>query len=128
MTVKEQLAQLYQQMSELTKPECGKCMMPNSCCDSMYCDLATARAAEFGVTLVPTGHDKLPYMGEQGCIVPPHLRPLCTLHTCDVSSWGFKIDDPKGAWTSNYFDLRAQIETLEAKLYKASNNLEKENG
>lgn len=109
----EKLQGLYQQMYELTRPECDACRCPRSCCSPEYCDLATQRAADFGVTLTPTGHDKLPYMGAEGCVVPAWLRPLCTLHTCDISGWGFKGNDPGGKWTERYFNLRNDIEDEE---------------
>ena len=32
-------------------------------------------------------------MGPRGCIATPHLRPLCTFHTCAVNAWGGKSDD-----------------------------------
>lgn len=115
MTDNTKLEKLYNEMYELTLPECKGCRAPLSCCSPEYCDLATMRASEFGVELTPTGHDKLPYMGENGCVVPAYLRPLCTLHTCDVCSIGFKRDDPSGEWTDKYFVLRDQIEQLEAK-------------
>lgn len=107
------LINLYKEMSELTSPECGACPVPHSCCDKLACDMATAYAAELGVTLTPTGHDKLPYMGENGCVVPPHLRPICTLHTCAVNSLGFKRGDE--AWSKKYHELRDRIEALEWK-------------
>lgn len=65
---------------------------------------------------MPTGHDKLAYMGPEGCTVPPYLRPLCTLHTCDVGSYGFKADDPNGEWTDDYFTLRNEIGELEYEM------------
>lgn len=109
----ERMIELYQQMYALTEPECANCRIAYSCCSPEYCDLAIERAAEFGVTLMPTGHDKLPLMGAAGCIAAPHLRPLCTLHTCDMSGLGYKQDDPLGEWNDTYFNLRDQINDLE---------------
>lgn len=308
----QKLTELYQQMYELTEPECAKCRASRSCCSPEYCQLAMQRAAEFGVTLTPTGHDRLPlmldesiftpkaqqppvaplsprvqlerwlpitgyeglyevssdggvrrcgsekclkpirnkypyvflykggvkkkhhihilvctafkgpkptlrhevnhrdgdtqnfwssnlewltksenmkhafklglkqnktgadhpqakffkvtspdgdvsyikgltsfcrdndlsqgamssvasgkyesYKGwkceaiERGCIAPPHLRPLCTLHTCDMSGLGFKRDDPLGEWTDKYFELRNEIDEFEIQIYKKASN------
>ena len=74
--------------------------------------MATERAAEFGVTLTNGNHPTLPYMVDGvGCTVPPYLRVLCTLHTCEVNSFGFKRGDT--VWTDEYFKLRDQIEQLE---------------
>lgn len=118
----QKLTELYQQMYELTEPECAKCRASRSCCSPEYCQLAMQRAAEFGVTLTPTGHDRLPLMGKAGCIAPPHLRPLCTLHTCDMSGLGFKRDDPLGEWTDKYFELRNEIDEFEIQIYKKAPN------
>jgi hypothetical protein len=49
-------------------------------------------------------------MGENGCTVPPHLRPICAMHVCTVS-WAPKShveNDP--AKLAEYFGLRKQIE------------------
>lgn len=66
---------------------------------------------EWGVRLTPTDHPTIPFLGPGGCVVPPHLRPLCTLHTCEISSIGVKRGDP--VWTEKYFDLRNEINDLE---------------
>jgi len=77
--------------------------------------MAMEMAKERGVELTPTGHSKLLFMSGTGCVVPPHLRPLCTLHTCDINSWGFKPNDTDGEWTKKYFDIRNKIEDEEWK-------------
>lgn len=112
--VSSQLVVLFQQMSEMTRPECDKCRVPRSCCDSMYCECAEEVAREdWGVDLTPlkTDHPTLPFMGPNGCVVAPHFRPLCTFHTCEMNGMGFKKNDL--AWTEKYFELREQINDLE---------------
>ncbi len=105
------LEQLFQEMYELTAPECASvCRAPHSCCSPEYCDMAEERAEEFGVEILRTDHPTLKFMGSSGCVVPPYLRPLCTLHTCAINSFGFKPGDPK--WSAKYFKLRDKI-TLE---------------
>jgi len=61
-----------------------------------------------GVLLQPTNHPTLKYMSPTGCIVEPQYRLLCTLHTCAISSHGFKAGDPE--WTKKYFHLRDAME------------------
>lgn len=96
-------------MAEHTKNECASsCRVPYSCCSSYYCELAEQNAKCKGLTLPQTGHPTLPFMGINGCTVPPHLRPLCTLHVCSINSLGFKPNDQQ--WTSEYFALRRQLE------------------
>lgn len=109
-----QLATLFQQMYEMTNPECRECRIPLSCCDAMYCDCAEEYARdEWGVDLTPlkTDHPKLPFMGPNGCTVPAHLRPICTLHVCSINNIGIKPGDPE--WTDKYFELREKIDELE---------------
>lgn len=109
------LVALFQKMYDLTRPECDNCRCPRSCCSEEYCEMAAEIATEVGVALVATGHATLPYMGENGCVVPPHLRPLCTLHTCDINGAGHHKTNMK--WTTEYFILRDAID--EASLLHA---------
>lgn len=108
----ERLVDLYQQMAELTKPKCQSCRVPYSCCDAMYCRIPMRMHPE----LKPTGHPKLPLMGETGCIAKPHQRKLCTLHVCSINGLGFDPNDPE--WTEKYFELRYQIEDTEDELFE----------
>lgn len=111
---KEELVKLMAEMATLSAPECAKCRIPHSCCAPEYCKAAAEHAEnEWGVTLSPTGHPTLDFMGwdgekSTGCTIAPHLRPMCTLHTCEVNSLGFKRGD--ATWTENYFALREKIE------------------
>ena len=112
--IDNQLVVLFQKMYEMTNPECKSCRVPLSCCDALYCQCAEAYAhEEWGVDLNPlkTDHQTIPFLGKDGCVVPPHLRPLCTLHTCDINNLGIKSGDPK--WTEKYFELREQIDDLD---------------
>lgn len=103
------LQKLYDEMYHHTQPECAKnCRVPFSCCSLVYCEAAKAYALEKGIELKETGHPKLLFMSAAGCIVPPWLRPMCTMHTCAINGLGFKPNDEK--WTNKYFELREQIE------------------
>jgi len=94
----------------LTRPECGRCRVPLSCCDEMYCQMAIEYAKnEWGVELKTTDHPKLPLMGPTGCTAAPHLRPICTVHTCQINSVG---TSGNAEWDQKYFTLREQIEEL----------------
>lgn len=122
-STKEKLKDLYSQMHDLTLPECRKCRAPLSCCDAVYCEASKQVQKEWGEgILAPNTHPTLPYMSVNGCVVPPHLRPLCTLHTCEINSLGFKKNDPE--WTTKYFSIREQIDILELE---AIEDLDKEN-
>lgn len=103
---------LMQEMADITLPECkNSCNVPLSCCDPLYCEITKTFAKDFyNIDLVETGHPKLPYMSETGCTIEPHLRPICTMHTCAVGSLGYKPNDV--VWTTNYFQLRDRIDEL----------------
>ena len=107
------LIDLYARMAEHTRPECGAaCSRPFGCCNEGQCEVTIAHAKEeWGVTLAPTGHATLPLMGKDGCAAAPHLRPLCTIHTCAISFMDLKPGDPE--WTATYHQLRDQISDLE---------------
>ena len=114
-TNKAKLIQAYSDMAKHTAPECANnCRSPHSCCNANDCAMTAMFAKEdWGVDLKPTGHPTIPFMGPNGCVVEPHLRPLCTVHTCAISSFGFKPGD--SAWTKQYFKLRNRIDVLHAK-------------
>lgn len=106
------IVELYQLMADHTAPECAKnCRKPHTCCDDSYCGMAQAYAKLRGVELEPIEGSKIRFLGPNGCIVPPNLRPICTLHTCAINSFGFKPGDP--AWTQRYFEIRDMIDEEE---------------
>lgn len=115
--IREKLINLYQEMYELTRPECEKCRVPLSCCSGEYCAITLSYAEEnWKISLPITDHPALPLMGPKGCTAAPHLRPICTVHTCDINCLGFKRDDIDDSWSDKYYDLRSDIELLEIEL------------
>lgn len=120
MMTSEARVELWRRLAEHTAPECGApCYRgrqppPDRCCDALYCEMARQFAREeYGVKFVSTGHPRLPFMGPDGCVVEPHLRPVCTLHVCSINSLGFKPGDE--AWTRKYFELREALEAAEPR-------------
>ena len=65
--------------------------------------MTAAYAAELGVMLNRTDHPRLPFLGENGCVVPPHLRPICTVHVCEKHLW----NDTEFA--DKYWELRKAL-------------------
>jgi len=122
---RKKLVKLYAAMYELTEPECRTvCRCPQSCCSAEYCEMTIEIALEmWGVSLSPIPGAKFPLLGKDGCIAAPHLRPLCTLHTCDVANLGFKKGDPQ--WTKKYFALRHQLKTTEGVLARMKDSTSK---
>lgn len=123
-------------MSEHTKPpQCGQCAggRIGSCCAGVFCREAQRRADDWGVRLQPVRDglecyraleqavgvrliDPPFFAGSGGCIVPPHLRPICTIHTCEIAEQGCKPGD--AVWTTKYFKLRDEIGKCEYELEK----------
>ena len=102
------LQRKYREMTDLTRPKClGECPEPGGCCRPDYCSQAEARALAFGIHLPRQPHPTLPYMGEEGCVVPPYLRPLCAVHICE-----FHLLD-ESAFSRAYFDLRKEVCRIE---------------
>jgi hypothetical protein len=96
--------QLSKQMADLTRPKCGACPIPLSCCEAIYCEGAIQYARLYWDTELPrTDHPKLPLMGPDGCTAAPHFRPLCAVHVCERHYMG--DTDFAGA----YFELREQF-------------------
>jgi hypothetical protein len=84
-TTSPKLIQLFQQMSELTAPECAtSCRIPHSCCSPEYCEYALQAAARQGVPLSRTSHPTLPLMGEAG-VRCTSISPACVhaAYMCD---------------------------------------------
>jgi hypothetical protein len=117
-----ELIELYQQASDITKPLCLKgegCKeladKPYHCCHKKYCDMAAKFALDgYGIVLQPTGHE-IPFMSSIGCIVPSHLRPVCTLHVCSISWAGKSNIQNDTEKTRAFLELRENILRLEAK-------------
>ena len=99
---------LYEKMYNLTRPKCGECRVPMSCCSPEYCNMSITYAEEkYGIKMQTTDHQSLPLMGENGCTAEPYLRPLCTVHVCEMH---YMIDV---GFNEKYFSLRDQIQMAE---------------
>ena len=114
--IRKSLVQLYQVMYEHTKDRCDGCRGPASCCHPSICESVIQEAwFKWGLMLQATGeHPWLPLMGCDGCSVAPHLRPLCTVHSCCIQSVGGDPSDP--LWTERYWELRNELSDLEWQL------------
>lgn len=74
------MEKLWNEMYLLTSVDCPQCELP--CCSVEYCDITEEYALSQDISLQKTTHSSIPFMGPEGCIVNPALRPLCTIHTC----------------------------------------------
>jgi hypothetical protein len=114
--LRRRLVDLYVDLAAHTESECsGRCRRPFSCCAEQYCAFAIEFARDdWGVELQPTWHKALPLMGPDGCTAAPHLRPMCTAHTCEICEHGSKPGD--AAWTRRYYELVDAIAEIEAQV------------
>ena len=116
--LRRKLVALYAQLAAHTEPECsGRCERPRSCCEEKYCAFAIEFAwTHWRVELPATWHPALPLMGDDGCTAAPHLRPICSAHTCEVCTHGAKRGDP--AWTARYYEITYAIAEIEAVVFE----------
>lgn len=118
-TDRRKVIPIYQQIADLTFNHCkSTCKVLGSCCSTEYCNLAMQGVwEEHGIKLIRLReHPYLPLMTRSGaCSIPPFLRPLCALHSCDICSLGvFKGDE---VLTRRYFRLRKRLDEIECKRY-----------
>lgn len=110
------LVEAYKQMAEHTKEECNHCksLSPTRCCSIEYCNIARADHNLAGKKPPePLNLHGVLYLDENfNCVIPPHMRPMCTLHHCDIASLGFLKRAGGEEWTKKYFELREQINEL----------------
>lgn len=123
---RRRLIGLYAELAALTEPECAAhCERPRTCCEARYCALAIDHAKTHWQTdLQTTWHAALPLMGDDGCSAAPHLRPICTAHTCDMCFLGEKPDDP--IWTARYHEITEAIARIEAVVFAEATFMESE--
>lgn len=97
----QHLVDTFQKLADFTAPKCVSCRSPFVCCTAQQCADTKAFAKDtFGIELVETG-GILPFLGPSGCIVAPHLRPICSVHVCESH-----LDDSE--WSEQYFELREE--------------------
>ncbi len=72
---------------------------------------------EWGVDIQDTGNTKLPLIGPEGCIAPPHVRPLCAAHVCEGTLMRQSLE-----FQDEYFKIRDRISALEFQKEKANRN------
>lgn len=102
----EKLKEAFNRLSEHTSSKCGSCMIPYRCCTKENCQATKELALTlFNIHLEETG-TTLPFLGENGCTVAPHHRPICTVHVCEAH-FG---KDPE--WDEKYWDLREETSNL----------------
>lgn len=112
------IVRLYKELADVTTKHCIKtCARMGACCSKEYCDIAIGCALDiYGMELQVTGNLKLPLLNEDGtCSAPPHVRPMCTAHQCDIAGVAILKGEPEE--TKKYFSLRNEIDILEIERF-----------
>jgi hypothetical protein len=117
-----ELVVLYEKIAAMTRPlcvsgsdECSKYSSnPHHCCEKKYCDIAAEKIKAAGIEVTVVG-DEIPFLGPKGCVVPPHLRPVCAVHVCSISYADKSHIEHDPVKTQLYFDLRKRISELESQ-------------
>jgi hypothetical protein len=103
------LIDLYQELSDLTRPICATCDPPFKCCQGESGKTGCFRAGwwaknVYGIELEKTDS----YLTPTGCSVAPFLRPACAMHLC-----------PDREKPPRYQELMAAIALAEAERFRA---------
>lgn len=110
----EELTPLYQELYCLIQQMCqfvdGRCVRMRArgkgCCGQRACEKAIKYAREYWNVTVEPGPE-LPCLGEHGCVLPPEMRPYCTLYICNHATLNPVPD---------YHALRARFHVILAEL------------
>lgn len=103
--IKHDLIPLWQNMYQHTNNGCAECKSP--CCNIEYCEIAREYANSLDQHPDETNNE-LFYQADNGkCICPPHLRPMCTIHSCKVDK---SEVDPE--WLGEYWKMRDKLNIL----------------
>ena len=107
MTPSQDFIDTFAELADYTRPKCGACRAPHACCSKEQCeDVRSFAEMAFGVALEDAPDaERLPFLGAEGCVVPPHLRPICSVHVCEQHF----ADE---AWSEKYWELRERANIL----------------
>lgn len=106
--------QAIETFAALTKKLCGSGACDAGrwgCCDRAFCAGIRDSLALHGIEFPWDDEATLPYLGTEGCVVPPHLRPACALYSCDRVDYS-RLD--QAPWTIEEAEaVDASIEVIE---------------
>lgn len=67
-------------IQKLTSKACQKDGF--GCCTKFACTASEVELRLLGIEIEKTDNPDLPYMGPNGCVIPPEYRPSCTMYVC----------------------------------------------
>jgi hypothetical protein len=72
----------FKLLYEFTNGQCGECSESGCACKDRICQHVEEHAFKKGLKFEHTGH-ALRFIGQHGCVIPPHLRETCTIYLCE---------------------------------------------
>ena len=96
-------------MYRFTQTQCTACSLSGCACKDTICAHVEVEAKKRGHQF-PHGTHRLRFIGEGGCVVPPHLRETCTIYVCDQATRAPRFEG------DTYRRLKALIEKVEWRL------------
>ncbi len=73
-------------LAKLTAPACEACPQAvgstTRCCAAVFCEIADEQAKMQGHTQERVSSGPVPFLGPQGCVMPPEYRPGCSGYLC----------------------------------------------
>ena len=71
----------------------GACIFGRyGCCSKAYCEAVRSPLVKHEISFEYDDEAELPYMGDDGCRVPAHFRPVCALYVCDRVEYSLFAD------------------------------------
>ena len=82
--MRDAAARALRELHKITNACCATCKpTPFGCCSADFCDGVARGLEATGRPVPPRGkHPTLRFMGENGCVVAPELRPGCSGYVC----------------------------------------------
>jgi hypothetical protein len=87
----ERKRKAYRWLYEFTFGACGFCVSSGCACKDRICQHVAEQADKVGLSF-STGTKAVRFIGENGCVIPPHLRETCTTYLCDKAQKGSDFD------------------------------------
>jgi len=95
-----------QLMYDLTSAKCIQDECHGICCSPEQCEIVKNDLDTQGIEYNLGTHPTVIFLSDEGCVLEPWQRPICTLHICDK----FLMKD--GLFHAKYFHLRSNLDLL----------------
>lgn len=80
--MKETTVNQLNKMKTLTAGACRKDGF--GCCSKFFCKVSELEMKALGHHVEKTDNKDIPYLGPNGCVIPPEYRPGCSMYACPI--------------------------------------------